>query len=425
MGIIAARMPLHSAPEVDAVPIPLAWGLPRRASGRKRVLVCVPRYLPGYKSGGPTRAIANMVDLLSNEFDFYIVTRDRDATDTRPYHAILPNRWHRTGNAFVLDCSSVSMARLFRAVRAVRPDVISLNSFQDHLTRKLMMLRWMGAAGRAPVVLAPRGEFSPEAMKLKSFKKSLYRWVTKALGFHEDVHWMLSSEREIGQLYRAAPAKRIPESHVKVVREICTVDAASNPRPVKDPGSVKLIFLARISAMKNLDFLLGVLMQVRGQVELNICGPVATGDERYWNLCRAQFQWLPANIRATYQGPLRHEEVSETLRKHHFFVLPTRGENFCHAAVESLINGTPVILSDQTPWSDVETSHAGFVIPLDRKRAWVDGIDACVAMGQSEYCRMLLNTQQYAGRFTPQDSARQHAEMLKDALDCSSWGVTR
>jgi glycosyltransferase involved in cell wall biosynthesis len=420
MGMIAAGIHARSAAEPDAPPIPLPGGLPRSARARKRVLVCVPRYLPGYKSGGPTRAIANMVDLLSDEFDFYIVTRDRDATDTMPYQGVTHDQWHRMGNTFVLYCSSVSLASLFRAVRTVGPDVISLNSFQDELTRKLILLRWTGAAGRTPVVLAPRGEFSPQAMKIKSFKKSLYRFVTKALGFHEDIHWMLSSEREIKELYRAAPAKRIDESHVKVVREICTVDAASNPRPVKDPGYVKLIFLARISAMKNLDFLLGVLMQVRGRVDLNIYGPVAPGDQQYWNLCRAQFPWLPVNVRAAHHGPLRHEAVSERLRENHFFVLPTRGENFCHAAVESLINGTPVILSDETPWSDVQKSHAGFVIPLHREREWAETIEACVAMSQNEYSRMLLSTQKYARQFTAHDSARQHAEMLKCALGYSS-----
>src|SRR5271165_7102295 len=49
---------------------------------RKRVLVCSARYLPGYKSGGPIRSVANMISHLSPYFDFYVLTNDRDATDT-------------------------------------------------------------------------------------------------------------------------------------------------------------------------------------------------------------------------------------------------------------------------------------------------------------------------------------------------------
>ena len=54
-------------------------------AGRKRVLVCAPHYLPGYKCGGPIRSIANMVKGLGSHFDFFVVTRDRDATDTESY----------------------------------------------------------------------------------------------------------------------------------------------------------------------------------------------------------------------------------------------------------------------------------------------------------------------------------------------------
>ena len=108
---------------------------------RKRVLVCTASYLPGYKSGGPIRSIANMVDHLSSHFDFYVVTKDRDATDTESYPGVRPNRWYRVGNARVLYCSSVGPGILLRAAREVQPDIISLNSFQDVFTRIMVLLR--------------------------------------------------------------------------------------------------------------------------------------------------------------------------------------------------------------------------------------------------------------------------------------------
>ena len=50
-----------------------------------RILTFVDYYLPGYKAGGPIRTIANMVSQLGGEFEFLIVTRERDFLDTVPY----------------------------------------------------------------------------------------------------------------------------------------------------------------------------------------------------------------------------------------------------------------------------------------------------------------------------------------------------
>ena len=45
------------------------------------ILSSVGYYLPGYKAGGPIRTLANMVDRLGDEFQFKIVTLDRDFGD--------------------------------------------------------------------------------------------------------------------------------------------------------------------------------------------------------------------------------------------------------------------------------------------------------------------------------------------------------
>ncbi len=42
-------------------------------------------YLPGYKSGGIQRVTINTVDHLCDEFEFRIVTRDRDLGVEQPY----------------------------------------------------------------------------------------------------------------------------------------------------------------------------------------------------------------------------------------------------------------------------------------------------------------------------------------------------
>ena len=63
-----------------------------------RILTSVGYYLPGYKSGGPIRTIANLVDRLGDEFQFKIVTADRDSGDEKPYRNIKVADWNSVGN---------------------------------------------------------------------------------------------------------------------------------------------------------------------------------------------------------------------------------------------------------------------------------------------------------------------------------------
>ncbi len=53
-------------------------------TGRITILAFIGHYLPGYKAGGPIRTLENMVDALGDEFEFRIVTSDRDLGDGDP-----------------------------------------------------------------------------------------------------------------------------------------------------------------------------------------------------------------------------------------------------------------------------------------------------------------------------------------------------
>lgn len=389
---------------------------------RTRVLVCVGYYLPGYKSGGTVQSIANLVDHLSQYYDFYVVTRDRDIGDTESYPGVTPNLWHRIGNAHVLYCSSVGPSILRRAFLQVQPDLICLNSFQDAFTQTAVLLRRCGAVGKIPMLLAPRGEFSSGAVKIKRAKKLFYRHATKLLGLHEQLLWMTSSPREKQELLLAAPARDLDSNSIYVVCELGDWTATTAQHIVKEAGTVKLAFISRISEMKNLHFLLEVLRGICGEVHLDLYGPVDGKDEDYWERCKKLLVQLPANIRVDYQGSVDHSAVSQLLHDHHFFVLPTKGENFCHAAVESFINGTPVVISDETPWTGLKEAHAGFDIPLSDHRGWATTLQECVDMDQHTYAAYLRGALEYGRRFSVESAVQQYIAMFKSVLDLHSGG---
>jgi len=383
---------------------------------RKRILICAANYLPGYKSGGPIRSVANLITHLGSSLDFYVITRDRDHGDDRAYEGITPGKWYEVGNARVLYCSHVTPSVLRKAFHEVRPDLIHLGSFQDTFTVFAVLLRRIGAFGDTPVVLAPRGEFSPGAMAIKRTKKRIYRYSAKFLGLHEGLLWQAMGPREKQEILAAAPARRLDPDSIFVARSITEHPVSSAPHPAKQSGSVKLVFVSRVSEKKNLHFVLELLDRIPGRIELDIYGPVTEKDAAYWEKCQALLSSLPENIAVHYHGSIEPSAVPRVLREHHFFVLPTRGENYCHAAVESFLSGTPVVLSNETPWTELRLACSGFDIPLNDPAAWIAVLQQCVDMDQSTYNLFLNGAKEYSRRFSVEEAVGQHRAMFDSAL---------
>ena len=53
------------------------------------------------------------------------------------------------------------------------------------------------------------------------------------------------------------------------------------------------------------------------------------------------------------------KKVIETFSKYDVFLFPTKGENYGHVIFEALAGGCIPIISDQTPWNDIEQAGCG------------------------------------------------------------------
>jgi len=65
------------------------------------------------------------------------------------------------------------------------------------------------------------------------------------------------------------------------------------------------------------------------------------------------------SIQITIHGHKNQDELKSFYENAHLFFLPTRGENYGHAIAEALSCGTPVVISNQTPWKNLEEEFAG------------------------------------------------------------------
>jgi len=143
------------------------------------VLVFISNYLPGYKSGGPMRTISNMVEHLGDLFNFLIITGDRDIKDTSQYQNIKVNGWNKLDNYYVyyLSPEAQKYNTLKKILNNTNFDILYLNSFFSFRFSILpILVSRLSSKHNKQIVLAPRGEFSTGALKLKYFKKILYHF---------------------------------------------------------------------------------------------------------------------------------------------------------------------------------------------------------------------------------------------------------
>ena len=350
---------------------------------RPVILVFVSYYLPGYKSGGPVRSIANLVDKLSDDFCFHIITSDRDWTDSESYKDIQVDAWNTVGKAqvFYLSPKNCSFAFISNILSTEVYDVLYLNSFFDVVfTQKPLWAMRLGLSPIKPLIIAPRGEFSPGAFSLKYWKKAPYTWIASKINLFKHVVWQASSEHEALDIQSSMQYAKFKT--IVIASDIPADVQLISPSPIQPSNALRVLFLSRITPKKNLDFALSIMMKVKVPIVFNIYGPIGEGD--YWKQCQDLMNELPANVNVQYLGVLSHADVPEVFQSHDLFLFPTHGENYGHVIMESLSVGTPVLIADTTPWRNLEEVGVGWDVSLNREQDFLQHINATSKLSDND-----------------------------------------
>ena len=318
----------------------------------RTILTHVDYYLPGTHGGGSTRTVTNMAGWLGDDVDFRILTRDHDLGSDQPYQDIMYGAWNPVGNAHVryLSQAEMGMTALARLLRQIDYDMLYLNSFFSAFSVKLAWIHQ-----RKPIILAPRGEFNTGALMQKPAKKRRYLALARASGIYRNVTWQASTTQERDEI-RAL----FPGADVMIARNLPPCPLPEVPPHTDFSPPLRIVFLSRISPKKNLEYALRVLGTVEREVVFHIYGPQE--DPSYWQTCQHLIDDLPTHIHADYLGPVHADAVVDTFSRYHLFFFPTLGENYGHVIWEALYAGCPVLVSDQTPWRDL--NGVGWDLPL-------------------------------------------------------------
>lgn len=340
------------------------------------------------------RTIANLVDNLGDEFDFRIITSDRDLLDTAPYHDIKQYAWTSVGKAqaYYVSPKQCGVLDWIRLLKETPHDILYLNSlFDPRFTLRPLVARLFSGRLSTPVVIAPRGEFSPGALALKRWKKTVFLSLAKMTGLYRNVSWHASTEEEAQFIRQHFGSSAKVSIACNLPAKVPPLNRTEKP----GSGSLRIVFLSRISRMKNLDFALRVLAKSKVQIHFDIWGTLE--DSVYWGECQDVIDMMPENVSVSYCGVADHNEVTNILSGCDLFFLPTRGENYGHAIAESLSVGTPVLIADTTPWKNLEAEGVGWDLPLQNGEVvFLNKIEEIFSLNVEQRYEQRKNAYQYA-----------------------------
>ena len=103
-------------------------------------------------------------------------------------------------------------------------------------------------------------------------------------------------------------------------------------------------------------------------------------------------QQLPSNVKVTYKGAVPNQELKQKLQaEYHYMLFPTKGESFSHAIVDSWNSGCPVLISDQTPWLQLEEKGIGWNFKLDDSKEFIASVNSAVNLNQTDFNQLSKN----------------------------------
>ena len=348
------------------------------------------RYLPGYKDGGPVRSTQNLVEQLGKEYDIRVAAYDRDVGDTQQYPNIKLYSWNRVGNGLVYYIPEEGFTCKVLQELAAQVDIVYLWGCFNSYTIKVLLLKRLKII-KPNVAIAGMGLFSPKAFQIKYWKKKTVTTIMNFLGLFQNVYWSATSELEVQEIRHEVWSK---SSQFYIAEDLPRKVDESLIEKTKLLDELNIVWISRIAPKKNLKAAIHILNNTKAKIKFTIYGPVF--DQEYWNRCQQELSRLPENIQWEYKGSVDSEQVVSTLMQYHVFLFPTLGENYGHVIQESLSAGCPCLLSDQTPWKDLEENGAGYVFPLEKKSCFVKVLEKYAAMDQEEFNEVIHNAHTYA-----------------------------
>lgn len=358
---------------------------------KKKILVFIDWYVPGFKAGGPIRSVFNIISALKEHYQFYVLTSAYDLGDNDPYKGIELNQWIDQEGVLIkyLDKEHIKNAVIKHNVEEVNPDILYINGiFSRYFS--ILPIR-IGKNKHIKTVVAPRGMLGEGALEVKKLKKNLFLKYSKVSKLFDEVIWHASTAMEAQEIRKVFGEKADVRVSINIPSpQSLKMSEVSN---MKKFDEVKLVYVGRLSPKKNLHHLINWIQKFDypKRTVLEIWGD---GNEKEYIESLYEAANKKSKVEIQFKGAVNPTELPKVYASSHYFILLTKHENYGHVIAEALSNGCPVIISDQTPWRKLKELGIGWDIPIDEE-TFLKTLDEAIKMDPIDYNKMAENAYAY------------------------------
>ena len=184
----------------------------------------------------------------------------------------------------------------------------------------------------------------------------------------------------LSELEMRSAEVRIPGVRTAVVPNGLSIYEIDHNKQFLPDGSMRLIYLGRLSPKKGVENLLSAMFLLREYpISLKIYG---SGDLGYVDILQGLVEKFDLGDTVNFMGEVTGIDKDAAFYNADVCIVPSHTESFCIVVAEALNHGVPVIASHGTPWQNLEAEQCGL---------WVDNKPDSLAHAIKEIRSMPLS----------------------------------
>lgn len=318
------------------------------------IFIITEYFYPFSDAGGPTRSIENLIRVLNNTYSLKLITsansHQGDSLPSTLKSECFVNEPISNTDIFYSQNSLKGYFAIFKLLYKNRHHTFYINGLF------IPRLCFLPALICKNIIISPRGMLIKDTLGKKVQFKKFYLFFLKHV-ISKKAIWHATDNVEVSDIKRFFGVN----ANVQLISNIPVKPTQTVKLYTNQVGALRLIYYGLIVQKKGLLTLIQTLKSLNYPVSLDIYGSIK--DQSYWKLCQQQIIDNNSLASFNYKGHANPADSQDILAGYDALVLLTKGENFGHSIYEALSVGTPVIISDKTPWVfDDSSAPAGWLV---------------------------------------------------------------